>query len=243
MKKMAWLVAGSLTLVACGQGQDQVKLDNDDKKAAYALGFRTGEQMQGRMEGIDLDSFLAGLRDGARGEEATPQLAKEEMDATITAFQERKVAEQEAQMAQESDENLAAGAAFRAENLEKEGVKETESGLQYEVLTAVEGEAPQPGADDTVVAHYHGTLIDGTVFDSSVDRGEEATFPLNRVIQGWQEALPMMKVGEKWRIVLPPHLAYGETGAGGVIGPNATLVFDIELIGIEQPGDAAEDDQ
>lgn len=239
MKKVAWLVAGSLTLVACGQGQDQVKLDNDDKKAAYALGFRTGEQMQGRMEGIDLESFLAGLRDGARGEEATPQLAEEEMDATITAFQERKVAEQEAEMAKESDENLAAGAAYRAENLGKEGVKETESGLQYEVLTAVDGDAAQPGADDTVVAHYHGTLIDGTVFDSSVDRGEQATFPLNRVIQGWQEALPMMKVGEKWRIVLPPHLAYGETGAGGVIGPNATLVFEVELIGIEQAGESS----
>ena len=228
MNKFALLIAGTVALTACGDNTSNVKLDNDDTKAAYSLGYRTGEQMQGRMEGIDLDAFLAGMRSGALAEEG--KLSSEDMDAAITAFQQKKMEEQEAEMAREADENLAAGQAYRSSHAEKEGVTVTDSGLQYEVLAS--GDGASPSAEDTVVAHYHGTLIDGTVFDSSVDRGEPATFPLNRVIEGWQEALPMMKVGDKWRIVLPPHLAYGEHGAGGVIGPNATLVFEVELIDI-----------
>lgn len=227
MNKFALLIAGTVALTACGDNASNVKLDSEDKKAAYSLGYRTGEQMQGRMEGIDLDAFLAGMRSGAVGEEGKALMSSEDMDAAITAFQQKKMEEQEAEMAREADENLAAGAAYRSTHAEQEGVKVTDSGLQYEVLASGTGASPK--AEDTVVAHYHGTLIDGTVFDSSVDRGEPATFPLNRVIQGWQEALPMMKVGDKWRIVLPPHLAYGEQGAGGVIGPNATLIFEVEL--------------
>ena len=227
MNKFALLIAGTVALTACGDNP-KVNLDSEDKKAAYSLGYRTGEQMQGRMDGIDLDSFLAGMRAGALGEEQVKALmAAEDMDAAITAFQQKKMEEEQAEMAREADENLAAGAAYRSTHAEQEGVTVTESGLQYEVLA--KGDGASPSAEDTVVAHYHGTLIDGTVFDSSVDRGEPATFPLNRVIQGWQEALPMMKIGDKWRIVLPPHLAYGEQGAGGVIGPNATLVFEVEL--------------
>jgi FKBP-type peptidyl-prolyl cis-trans isomerase FklB len=230
MNKFALLIAGSVALTACGDTAPKVKLDNDDKKAAYSLGYRTGEQMQGRMDGIDLDSFLAGMRAGALGDEKGLLLKPEDMDAAIMAFQQRKMEEQEAEMAREADDNLAAGAAYRSAHAEKDGVTVTDSGLQYEVLAS--GDGASPGSEDTVVAHYHGTLIDGTVFDSSVDRGEPATFPLNRVIEGWQEALPMMKVGDKWRIVLPPHLAYGEYGAGGVIGPNATLIFEVELLEI-----------
>lgn len=230
MNKFALLVAGTVALTACGGNTTQVKLDNDDKKAAYALGFRTGEQMQGRMDDIDLDSFLAGLRTGALGEADKALMDPETMDEVIMAFQQKKMEEQEIAMVKEADENLAAGAKFRAEHAEKEGVVTTESGLQYEVLAS--GDGASPAAKDTVVAHYHGTLIDGTVFDSSVDRDEPATFPLDRVIQGWQEAVSMMKVGDKWRIVLPPHLAYGDQGAGGVIGPNATLVFEVELLDI-----------
>jgi FKBP-type peptidyl-prolyl cis-trans isomerase FklB len=230
MKKFALVVAGTVALTACGDsGSSKVDLSNEDSKAAYALGFRTGEQMQGRMDGIDLDSFLAGLRQGAGGD-GKALMDPEDMDAAIMDFQQRKMAEQESEMARESDENLAAGAQFRANHAEQDGVKVTDSGLQYEVLAS--GDGASPSVEDTVIAHYHGTLIDGTVFDSSVERGEPATFPLGRVIQGWQEALPMMKTGDKWRIVLPPHLAYGEYGAGGVIGPNATLVFEVELLEI-----------
>jgi len=125
----------------------------------------------------------------------------------------------------------ASGEAYMAENAARPGVVTTESGLQYEVL--VEGTGPKPQATDTVVTHYHGTLTDGTVFDSSVERGSPASFPVNRVIAGWTEALQMMGVGAKWRLVVPPELAYGERGAGGAIPPNATLVFEVELLEIQ----------
>jgi len=122
--------------------------------------------------------------------------------------------------------------AYMAENAKKDGVVTTDSGLQYQILE--EGDGATPGAEDKVIAHYKGTLLDGTVFDSSYDRGEPATFPVNGVIQGWQETLQMMKEGGKWRIVVPANLAYGPRGAGQLIGPNETLIFDIELIAITQ---------
>ena len=126
--------------------------------------------------------------------------------------------------------NLEAGLAFLAENAKKEGVITLESGLQYEILTA--GDGPKPGPTQTVTCHYHGTLIDGRVFDSSVQRGKPAAFPLNRVISGWTEALQLMGVGSKWRLYLPPHLAYGDRQVSAEIGPNSTLVFEVELLGI-----------
>lgn len=126
--------------------------------------------------------------------------------------------------------NLKAGEDFLETNKQKEGVHTTPSGLQYEVLT--EGDGPKPKATDKVKCHYHGTLIDGTVFDSSVQRGQPATFPLNMVIKGWTEALQLMSVGSKYRLFLHPTLAYGERQTGAVIGPNSTLIFDVELLGI-----------
>lgn len=126
--------------------------------------------------------------------------------------------------------NLEAGRAFLAENEQREGVVALESGLQYEILTASEG--PRPGPTSTVTCHYHGTVIDGRVFDSSVQRGRPASFPLNRVIAGWTEALQLMSVGSKWRLFLPPHLAYGEQQISAEIGPNSTLIFEVELLGI-----------
>ena len=126
--------------------------------------------------------------------------------------------------------NLKAGEDFLEQNKQREGVKTTPSGLQYEVLT--EGTGPKPKATDNVKCHYHGTLIDGTVFDSSVQRGQPATFPLNMVIKGWTEALQLMPVGSKWTLFIPSSLGYGSRGAGGSIPPNATLIFDVELISI-----------
>src|SRR5215217_7562921 len=126
--------------------------------------------------------------------------------------------------------NLKAGEDFLETNKQREGVHTTSTGLQYEVLT--EGSGPKPKATDKVKCHYHGTLIDGTVFDSSVQRGQPATFPLNMVIKGWTEALQLMSVGSKWRLFLPPQLAYGERQTGSVIGPNSTLIFDVELLDI-----------
>lgn len=129
-----------------------------------------------------------------------------------------------------SKANLEAGEAFLAENAKKEGVVSLESGLQYEILQ--EGSGARPGPTQTVTCHYHGTLIDGRVFDSSVQRGRPASFPLNRVISGWTEALQLMPVGSKWRLFLPPHLAYGERQVSAEIGPNSTLIFEVELLGI-----------
>jgi FKBP-type peptidyl-prolyl cis-trans isomerase FklB len=127
-------------------------------------------------------------------------------------------------------ENLTAGQAFLTENAQKEGVVSLASGLQYEILTAADG--AKPGPTSAVTCHYHGTLINGTVFDSSVLRGRPATFPLNRVISGWTEALQLMAVGSKWRLFLPPHLAYGDQHVSAEIGPNSTLIFEVELLGI-----------
>jgi len=139
------------------------------------------------------------------------------------------VSERLAQIQKEKSEaNLKAGQAFLAQNGTRPGVTETESGLQYEILT--EGNGPKPSASSKVTCHYHGTLTDGTVFDSSVQRGQPATFPLNMVIKGWTEALQLMPTGSKWRLFLPPHLAYGERQTGSFIGPNSTLIFDVELI-------------
>jgi FKBP-type peptidyl-prolyl cis-trans isomerase FklB len=129
---------------------------------------------------------------------------------------------------EKSEANLKAGESFLAQNKSRPGVVETPSGLQYEVLT--EGTGPKPSANNKVTCHYHGTLIDGTIFDSSVQRGQPATFPLNMVIKGWTEALQLMPTGSKWRLFLPPNLAYGERQTGSYIGPNSTLIFDVELI-------------
>jgi FKBP-type peptidyl-prolyl cis-trans isomerase FklB len=129
---------------------------------------------------------------------------------------------------EKSEANLKAGESFLAQNKSRPGVVETPSGLQYEVLT--EGAGPKPSANNKVTCHYHGTLIDGTIFDSSVQRGQPATFPLNMVIKGWTEALQLMPTGSKWRLFLPPNLAYGERQTGSYIGPNSTLIFDVELI-------------
>jgi FKBP-type peptidyl-prolyl cis-trans isomerase FklB len=129
---------------------------------------------------------------------------------------------------EKSEANLKAGEAFLAQNRTRPGVTETASGLQYEILT--EGTGPKPSANSKVTCHYHGTLIDGTIFDSSVQRGQPATFPLNMVIKGWTEALQLMPVGSKWRLFLPSQLAYGERQTGAFIGPNSTLIFDVELI-------------
>jgi len=126
--------------------------------------------------------------------------------------------------------NLKNGQTFLADNKQKPGITELPSGLQYEVLT--EGSGPKPTASNKVTCHYHGTLIDGTIFDSSVQRGQPASFPLNQVIKGWTEGLQLMSVGSKWRFFIPPHLGYGDRQVGPVIGPNSTLIFDVELLGI-----------
>ena len=235
MKKLGIVLAGTVLLAACGQENAEVK--TDDQKASYALGFRSAEQMRS-LENLDLDAMVAGLRDGF-DEKGESRLGDEDLDQLIRDFQGRMMAAQQKKVEEEAGKNLEASEKFLADNAERDGVTVTDSGMQYEVLASGEEGAASPTLNDTVEVHYHGTLPDGTVFDSSVEREQPATFGLQQIIPGWQEALPMMKEGDKWKIVLPPSLAYGEQGAGGDIGPNQVLIFEIELLDVKGSGDEA----
>jgi FKBP-type peptidyl-prolyl cis-trans isomerase len=177
------------------------------------------------------DLLVKGLRDGLGG--GQPLLNDEEIQATMQSFQQQVMAQQEAKKKALGDKNKTEGEAFLAKNKARPGVKTTASGLQYEVLT--EGTGPTPKATDTVTVNYKGTLMDGTTFDSSYDRHEPATFVLNQVIPGWTEGVQLMKVGSKYKFYIPAALGYAERGAGNVIGPNAPLVFEVELVSIGQP--------
>ena len=191
-------------------------------KVSYALGLNIGQNLlSSGFSQIEMASFQQALEVVLKN--GSPAISMQEANQILQEhFSKLEAAK--------SESAIKDGEAFLSENGNRPGVKVLESGLQYEVIT--EGAGNQPRATDKVKCHYHGTLIDGTVFDSSVERGEPAVFPVNGVIQGWVEALQMMKVGSKWRLFIPPHLAYGSRGAGGVIGPYTTLVFDVELIDI-----------
>ncbi|WNL39115.1 FKBP-type peptidyl-prolyl cis-trans isomerase [Halomonas sp. PAMB 3232] len=202
--------------------------ETDEQRLAYSLGVTLGESMQADIEDLDIDTFTSGMRDVFEGNELA--LSEEEMMETLVAFQQRSMQEREEQAAEIAEMNQQEGEEYLAENAERGDVEVTESGLQYEVLESGDGESPGP--EDTVEVNYEGMLLDGTVFDSSFERGESVTFQVNQVIEGWQEALQMMSVGDKWMIYIPSELAYGENGQGP-IGPNEMLTFRVELLGIE----------
>lgn len=196
-------------------------------RISYALGLSMGNNFRSSgIEKIDVKDFADGVAAVFSGEKPlmTYDEAKAEIQKFFTAMEERQRAAAE----EIGKVNAAAGEEFLGKNGQRSEVKITTSGLQYEVLE--EGTGIQPKATDRVMVHYTGKLIDGTVFDSSVERGEPATFGVTQVIPGWVEALQLMKEGAKWRLFIPSNLAYGPNGAGGVIGPNATLIFDVELI-------------
>lgn len=212
---------------------EQVTLTTDADKQAYSLGANFGAFLyqQKQDTGLDINGemvvkgLVAALKDQAQLDE---QQVQEHVRALQAAIGEKR---QEMEAAK-GEANLKEGEMFLAENAKKEGVMVTDSGLQYQVVTP--GDGPKPTADDTVKVHYHGTLIDGTVFDSSVDRNEPAVFPLRRVISGWTEGVQLMNVGSKVRFFIPSNLAYGGR-ATGKIGANSTLIFDVELLSIETP--------
>ena len=198
------------------------KITGELEQFSYALGMSiAGNLIKSGVNTINPELFLDGIKDTFSGE--MPKILPDEANKILEAFIAK------ANQGQSSD-NLEKGLQFLAENSKKTDVTELPSGLQYKVLN--EGDGELPIVTDQVKCHYHGTLIDGTVFDSSVERGQPAVFPVNGVIQGWVEALQLMSTGSKWRLFIPPQLAYGEQGAGGVIGPNTTLVFDVELLEI-----------
>jgi FKBP-type peptidyl-prolyl cis-trans isomerase FklB len=207
----------------------QPPLTTDQQKGSYAVGLNIGNSIKEQPVAIDIPSLLRGIKDGAGG--TTPALTEAELDAALKFMQAQAKEKQEAALQKEGDANLKEGEAFLAANKTKDGVMTTASGLQYKIIAT--GSGPKPTKDDTVVCNYRGTLINGNEFDSSYKRGKPAEFPVGGVIPGWTEALQMMPVGSKWQLFIPPNLAYGPRGAGGVIGPNQTLIFEVELMSIK----------
>jgi len=201
------------------------KFTTTEAQASYGIGLQMGEQLAANpFDGLDIEAVQVGLADAFNKQEI--QVSSQELQAAFNQIHEKM----QAAKAEQSKEVIAAGEAFLADNSKRDEVTVTESGLQYEILETGEGE--KPTAASTVRTHYHGTLLDGSVFDSSYDRGQPAEFPVGGVIKGWTEALQLMPVGSKWRLYVPSELAYGEQGAGGAIGPYSTLIFDVELLDI-----------
>jgi FKBP-type peptidyl-prolyl cis-trans isomerase len=204
-------------------------MDTHLSDASYGIGYNMGKDLSQAPIKIDMDQLIKGLRDANGGKPSA--IPEAQIHAAMEKVQADAAAGAEARARESGDANVKAGDAFRTENGKKKGVVTTASGLQIETLTAGTGDTPK--ATDRVKVHYVGTLVDGTKFDSSRDRGEPITFPLDGVIKGWGEGLQLMKVGEKARLVIPPSLGYGAEGAGS-IPPNSTLVFEVELLSIEK---------
>jgi FKBP-type peptidyl-prolyl cis-trans isomerase FklB len=196
-------------------------------KLSYALGMSMGHNFKGTgiktLNSADFAAGVASVYDGVK-----PEMTFDEAKRIVNEYFAKLEAEMQAEAAKQGEVNRKNGEAFLTENAKREGIKVTESGLQYEVLESGKGDSPK--ASDNVEVHYTGKLIDGTVFDSSVERGVPASFGVTQVILGWVEALQLMHEGDKWRLYIPSDLAYGPNGAGGVIGPNMTLIFDVELL-------------
>ena len=221
------LGAATLTLSA----QDQPALESQKDKVSYAIGLSVGTSLQRQGFDVNTEVLSRALRDVIEGKE--PAMTETDARQVLQAYNEERAQKAEAERAAQAAVNKEAGAAWLAENAKKEGVVVTESGLQYKVLTA--GSGKEVTQNDTVTVNYHGTLIDGTVFDSSVDRGQPATFRVTGVIPGWTEALLKMKVGDKWQLFIPSDLAYGDRAMSDKIKPGSTLIFEVELLDTVSP--------
>ena len=198
------------------------------EKVSYCIGLETGKNLKQQFVDMDLQLLSEGFHDALS--DADPKLSHDEVRSVMIALRKQVESQQKQFISKLSEENKKAGEAFLAENKKKEGVTTLSSGLQYKVIT--KGDGPSPTLLDVVTAHYKGTFLDGRVFDSSYERGKPNVFPVNRVIPGWAEVLQLMQVGDKWQVFIPSYLAYGEMGFGNEIGPNTTLIFEMELINI-----------
>ncbi|WP_428244358.1 FKBP-type peptidyl-prolyl cis-trans isomerase [Gynuella sp.] len=243
IKRIATLSAATLLLVACNQDKVEASTESPQVAAAeqaaaeytsnpqiisYGVGYNIGTQVSSDPNfPADVDAIVAGLRDAIAGTD--PKVDPDKVSAAVQAFQEELAAEQ----AKVAEAAKAEADKFLADTAAKEGYHKTESGLLYRVIKSG-AEGKKPGPDDTVKTHYHGTLVDGTVFDSSVERGEPVEFPVSGVIPGWTEALQMMNVGDKWELVIPPDLAYGANPPPS-IPANSVLIFEVELLDIKEP--------
>jgi FKBP-type peptidyl-prolyl cis-trans isomerase FklB len=226
-------------LVSSAAAQDKPDLTNPKQRTSYAIGLNIGSNLKAQDLGLDAKALTVGITDALGGK---PALTPEQTHDALLKLQQDVEAKNAAEAAKYADgaKNLTDGEAFLAANKSKEGVKVhpvtlpdgTTAELQYKILKSGTGDSPKK--TDTVTVHYTGTLIDGTVFDSSVQRGQPATFPVSGVIPGWTEALQMMKVGDKWQLFIPAKLAYGEQSPSPKIGPNSTLIFEVELLDIQK---------
>ena len=206
-------------------------MESTKEKVSYCIGLETGKNLKHQFADMDLKFLQEGLEDGVS--ESSPKLSGDEIRSILIALRNQVENQQKQYIAQMAQDNKKQGDDFLAENKTKEGVVSLPSGLQYKVIRS--GTSGQkPNLFDNITIHYKGSLINGTVFDSSYDRGEPAVFPLHKLIAGWSEALQLMQIGVKWQLFVPSYLAYGEHGFGPEIGPNSTLLFDVELININK---------
>jgi FKBP-type peptidyl-prolyl cis-trans isomerase len=219
-----------LSLATDEEKDTDVELKSFAQKLSYMLGQQIGNNIKESPTEIDVDIFVRGIRDNLKGSKSL--LSEEEANEIRQAFSRQIQESRNQKVAVLSEKNLKDGQAFLAENKQKEGIVTTDSGLQYKVLK--QGDGPKPLATDKVTVHYRGALLDGTEFDSSYKRGQPASFQVGGVIRGWTEALQLMNVGSKYQLFIPSDLAYGQRGAGQRIGPNSMLIFDVELLSIEQ---------
>lgn len=222
------VLATSAVLAAAVSSVYAQDLTTEKQKVSYMVGMDVGRNLTQIKDEIDVDLLMQGIKDTMAGGDT--KLTPEEANEVKQAFMQKMQAKATEERAAAAAKNRTEGEAFLAENAKKSGVKTTDSGLQYQVMT--EGKGKKPAATDKVKVHYVGTLIDGTKFDSSIDRGQPAEFALNGVIKGWTEALQLMPVGSKYKLFVPSDLAYGEQGTPGPIGPNSTLIFEVELLEI-----------
>ncbi len=220
------LIVGTIITASSSAFAKNNKLDTDARKASYTMGIKMGRYIHANnFNGFNIESLFSGIRDGIVGNK--PMISNAQMDSSMKAIKKLQAKEKE----EIAKKNLIEGKRFMAENRKMKGVVQTRSGMQYKIITPGEGASPK--ATDTIKAHYKGTLIDGTTFDSSYGRKKPLTTPVNRVIKGWTEALQMMKIGSKWRLFIPSELAYGSRSHSQAIPANSTLIFDIELLEIE----------
>ena len=230
MKLQVMAALGFLFLAFQASGEENLVLRNQKDKVSYIIGMEIGKNFKKQSVDVDPDILTRGIKDAISGGKSL--LTEQEIQETMAAFQKEMTAKQEELNKKLGEKNKREGEAFLAENKKKQDVKTLPSGLQYKVIKA--GTGKKPKINDTVTTHYRGTLIDGTEFDSSYRRGQPVSFPVSGVIPGWTEALQLMEEGAKWQLFIPSNLAYGERGMGSVIGPNATLIFEIELISIQE---------
>ena len=228
--KFLWSMLLGVVLLASQAGAEEKKAFQTPKeKQSYSIGADIGNKLKSQSIDVDPDALAQGLKDAISGNKLL--MTEQEIKESLSSLQKEMMEKQAERTKQLSEKNKKEGDTFLAENRKKEGVKTLPSGLQYKVIT--EGTGKTPKAEDTVITNYRGTLIDGTEFDSSYKRGQPATFPVKGVIPGWTEALQLMKEGSKWELFIPASLAYGERGAGNLIGPYTTLIFEIELISVK----------